>query len=411
MTRRELLDLRLVPAPDGGLAAPDRPDRSLAAAELAELIGPGRDVRLLTALDVQNLPTLARLADLLDRDVLVAPPGSRLTRDHDELVAVGPGGSPVDWWLIAPHAAIGSVTGWFELTGGRVHRRSGPVVLPLPGAGLALATREDFVRRRLAGAELRLGHEGLATVAVGIEAGMFVVGQYDGRSIHCGGTEVAAVLGRLPLYQADLRAWLGWPDEPDERARLARGLTELAAATGAVVWAPAEGGRAELQAGSGDLTAVGPDGDPTSWQPFGLVGDAEFFSDVDGRLMPVGGPVVLAYPGVALVSVDADREIAMAPRYAEPAVPGVFAVDLAVLADGRLALSYRDGSLLAAGPRQFEQLLLESGWTGEPVAVLADPAPERADRARDHASLLSRALGVPVTLGAGVVTAMGEGLA
>ena len=43
-----------------------------------------------------------------------------------------------------------------------------------------------------------------------------------------------------------------------------------------------------------------------------------FVSDVDGRLMPVGGPMVTNYPGVALVSVDPQRERAMRARYAQP---------------------------------------------------------------------------------------------
>jgi hypothetical protein len=411
-----LFDVHLVVAPDGGLAAPDRPGTSLTAAELVEEVrrtgGQDQDVRIVAPAGEQNLATLSALARLLDRDVLVSPPGAELqevpagaypaasaTAGGDEIVAVDLAtGCPLDWWTIPPSGQIGAVPGWFDLAGGLVLPRTGPVVLPLPGGGLMFATREDFVARRTAAAALRPGHPGLVTVAVGVRSGQFVVGDYGGRSVQFGGAGLAAALASLPLYGADLRLWLRWPESAPERHRLGRGLTELAEVTGAMVWAPDEQSRVELRGGCRDLCAVGADGEPTGWRPYGPAGEAHFESDVDGRLVPLGGVVVRGYPPVALVSVQPGREEQLAVRYTRlrPRTD-VYYADLAVLADGRLALRYRDGSLLAAGGRQLGQLLRAAGWRGGPIALLSPISPERAAGARQHSAELAEELGSPIT--------------
>jgi hypothetical protein len=407
-----LFELRLVVAPDGGLAGPDRPETSLGAAELAGLVrrtgGEGLDVRILAPAGEQNLPTLTALADLLGCDVLVPPAGARLRylggtgrsdRVTEDVAAVDPvTGYPMDWVTIAPAGPVGPLSGWFDTARGRVVPRTGTVALPLAGGGLMLATRSDFGRRRALAAALRPGHPELLTVGTAVRSGDFVVGDYGGRTTVRDGSGLAVVLGGLLLYGAELRMWLTWPEPAEERRRLAGNLTALAEVTGATVWAPAEGGRAELAEDSRDLRALRADGEAMGWQAYGAVGLAAFRSDVDGRLVPAGGAAVTRHPGVPLVSVQPARERAMAVRYADlPPAREVFRVDLAVLADGRLAARYADGSLLAVSGGQLRQLLRDAGWQGAPVALLSAVSPEQAAGAQRHATELARQLGCPVT--------------
>ena len=248
-----------------------------------------------------------------------------------------------------------------------------------------------------AAATLRPGHQGLTTVAVDICAGQFVIGDYDGRTTLGDGQRLAAVLSALPLYRANLRLWLAWPEPSIERRRLRRNLTELADVTGATVWAPRESGWAEVLDGCRDLGAIGSQGDPLGWVAFGPPGP--FVSDVDGRLVPTGGVQSSRYPGVPLVSVLPIREAEVADRYARmrPA-KRVFRCDLAVLGDGRLATRYADGTLLAVGARQLALLLRESDWSGNDIVLVSAVAPERASGARQHLACLAEALGCAITL-------------
>ncbi len=414
-----LFDLPLVVAPDGGLARTDRPDTSLSAAELAGLVmragGDGLDVRILAPAGEQNMPTLTALADLLGCDVLVPQAGARLRYDRGgrtsdqpagDVAALDPAtGHPMDWVTIAPTGQVGSLPGWFDTTRGMVVPRTGIVALPLAGGGLMLATRRDFVRRRALAAALRPGHPELLTVGMAVRSGGFVVGDYRGQATVCDGPGLAAALSGLPLYGAELRMWLTWPEPAEERRRLAGNLTALAEVTGATVWAPAEGSRAELAEDCRDLRAVRPDGESAGWRPYGTVGSASFRSesasfrsDMDGRLVPAGGVAVTGYPGVPLVSVQPAQERAMAARYAGvPPAGDVFHADLAVLADGRLAARYADASLLAVSSGQLGQLLRNAGWQGGPLALLATVSPEQAVGAQRHATELARQLGCPVT--------------
>jgi hypothetical protein len=405
-----LFDLDVTVAPDGGLATPDRPDRSLTGADLAELVrrggGAGRDVRLLVAAGDHNRPTIEAMAHDLGRDVLVAPSGSTLRPvapggDGADLVPVDViTGYPLDWIAVAPAAPRDTPQCWFDLVGGIVLTRTGTVIMPLPGGGLSFATRDDFVLRRTAAAALRPGHPGLVTVAIGNRSGEFVLGDYSGQSILCDGQALAAALAALPLYGCDLRMWLAWPEPPDDRVRLRHNLAELAAVTGATVWAPAEGGRADLLDGCRDLSAVGPDDRVTRWDAHGEPGQRLFRSDVDGRLVPAGGVAASRYPGVPLVSVLPAREREMRTWY-ERLRPDqrVLRADLAVLADGRVALRYRDDSLLAAGAGQLRQLLTEVGWSGGDLALLASVPEERTLGARRHLENLAADLGCAITVG------------
>ncbi|WP_432838034.1 hypothetical protein [Dactylosporangium sp. CA-092794] len=435
-----LFELAVVTAPDGGFAAAGEPGRSLSATELAAMVraggGAAQDVRVPAVAGEQNLPTLTALARELGRDVLVGPAGSELRAvpgaDGDDPALVDPAtGLPVDWIAVQPSGAVGAAPTWFRLAGGTVRARTGAVVLPMPGGGISFATRPDFVTRRAAAAALGAGPAGVTTVAVGTEAGDFVVGDYDGRDHRCDGRALAAALGELPLYGTDLRVWLDWPGGPRMRRRLRRNLTELAEATGASVWAPAEGGRVTVLHGCRDLGVVDPDGRPGRWERFGPTpaggdapgggGDAAdggLESDEDGRLVPAGGVVVTSYPGVELVSVPPWREREFAQRREAPerAPEGGFRADLGVLADGRLALLYHDGSLVAAGGRQLALLLRRAGWRGGELTLVSGVAPERLAGAREHAARLAEELDcavvlspVPAVAGDDVARALGAG--
>ncbi|MEU4643332.1 hypothetical protein [Micromonospora sp. NPDC023814] len=422
-----LFDLAVVVAPDGGLATRQRPDRSLTGAQLADMVrengGDGFDVRLLVATGPQTRATIQAMAHELGRDVLVAPAGSELTyiRSMSELSLTsarrsgtdgGGGGDcdvvpvdlftghPVNWLVVQPSGDQGSGQSWFELVGGLVREREGTAALPLPGGGLSLATREDFVERRSAAATMRPGHPSVLTVAVGVRAGDFVVGDYNGRVSLRDGRQLAAALAPLPLYGWHLRLWLSWPETAEERRRLGLNLARLAETTGATVWAPAEGDQVEILEGCRDLSVIRRDARPGRWERYGdSTGEALFQTDVDGRLVPVGGLVTTSYPGVPLVSVPAAHEQSQLAIY-ERLRPSqaIFRADLAVLADGRLALRYRDDSLLAAGERQTSQLLEAAGWRGTDLLLLSAISPERAAGARHHADRLGRYLRCGITL-------------
>lgn len=385
-----LFDLDLVAAPGGGLAAPDRPGVALSAEDLADEVrragGPGSDVRIVAPVGEQDLATVVALARLLDRDVLVPPPGAEprhVPAAGAEAVGTGQGvvevvavdratGKPVDWTTVPPSGEVGRVPGWFSLVEGRVLPRTGTVALPLPGGGLMLPVREDFVRRRAAAAALRPSDSRLLTVAVGVRSGEFVVGDYDGRSVLCDGLDLASVLASLPLYGADVRMWLSWPESAQDRGQLRRRLTELAEVTGATVWAPVEYGRADLLDG-GDLAAVGHDGRPAGWEPYGPVGALDFESDMDGRLVPLGGedPGAGQPDGPAAVRGYSRSAVARALAVLDPGDPGD-ARRLVALTSAAATHAATVRRLEAAqGPDECERLVRQLNHTAERIDRLA----------------------------------------
>lgn len=401
---RGLHDLALVPTADGGLADASHPDHPLTATELVRLVrradAQDHDLRALIVADEGHLPVLRAVAQHLGRDILVAPAGSRLihrpvgpstperpadgestddgqteygpSEDEDEVIPVdATTGNAVDWQTIQPGGAPGVAFTWFELADGLVRERTGLVAIPLPDGGRMLTTRSEFVAARSAAAMLRPGHRGLVTVGVGIEAGDFKLGYFDSRTVLTDGAGLAAALRTLGLRLDNLRAWLTWPDTQAERRRLRHNLAELAAATGATVWAPGEPGAAVVLDGCLDLSALDHDGASGRWEAFGP--DAPFESDVDGRLVPAGGVEASAMAG----------PVAIAPT---------------ILPDGRLAVRYRDDSLLAVGGRQLVALLRDTGWVGGAVRLRASMAADQAPGTGAHLAYLATYAGAPVTL-------------
>ncbi|MEU8372632.1 hypothetical protein AB0C22_05865 [Micromonospora sp. NPDC048894] len=280
-----LFDLWLAPGPGGRLVVPTDPGRPLDARAVATLVRHGadaaQDVRILADDGARHVELFTEVAGLLGHDVLVSPDGSDIRHATDRTTgpatrSTSDGGpldavpldrvtrQPMDWLVLQPPDLATSLPGWFAVDDGLVRPRTGVVGLPLPD-GLALATRADFVTRRATAH--RLGAStGVVTVAVTARSGGFLVGNYSGtQDVHSGG-QLAAVLGDLPLYGADLRLWLTWPSDADEQARLVTQVVELAETTGATVWTPPPGGRAELIDDRRDLRSFDPAGAIAAWQ-------------------------------------------------------------------------------------------------------------------------------------------------
>jgi len=296
----DLYDLALTVAEDGGVARPAQPGTSLSAADLAALVrqsgGGEPDVRVLVPAGDQYLPTLVALADLLGRDVLVARSGVPTVRRTGRW-----------WWWTRPRGSRGLA----DHRARRPGRYSARLVRyrTRPGACPDRYRHVADVRWRHAGHQGRFrdppGAGGqpaprspeLVTVGVAVADGDFLLDDYQGSAIRTDATGLAAALANLSLYDAHLRIWLSWPQRREHGQRLAANLIALAGLVGAVVWAPVEGGRAELAGDCGDLSAVRADGQPTGWQAYGAEGSAAFGSDPDGRLVPAGGVVWQKYPG------------------------------------------------------------------------------------------------------------------
>ncbi|MFJ6197319.1 hypothetical protein [Micromonospora sp. NPDC092111] len=303
-----LFDLWLAPGPAGRLVVPTDPDRPLDARAVAGLVrragDAAADVRILADDGARHLDLFTEVAGLLGHDVLISPEGADIRHATGRPTGTVPGDTtgdgplhavplhrvtrqPMDWLVLQPPDLATPLPGWFAMDDGLVRPRTGVVGLPLPD-GLALATRADFVTRRATAHRLGVTSEGLVTVAVTARSGGFLVGNYSGtQQVHRGG-QLAALLGDLPLYGADLRLWLTWPSDPDEQAALVAQAVELAETTGATVWTPPPGGRAELVDDQRDLRALDPAGTVAPWQahrPRYAAGPATLDATADGRLV------------------------------------------------------------------------------------------------------------------------------
>jgi hypothetical protein len=275
--------------------------------------------------------------------------------------------------------------------------KEGPVGLPLPGGGLALASGPDIDQWRALAAELRPGLPSLVTVAVAVQHGDFLIADHSERLWPGGAGALAAALAELPLYGCEVRMWLSWPTSAEDGRRLRRHLDGLAEIVGATVWAPVEGSRVEPLDGCRDLSAVDSRGQPTGWDAYGWR-EPTFRSDPDGRLVPAGPVAVSSYPGVPLVSLPGPQEQELARDYQRlNRAVGWLQAAVAILPDGRLALRYQDDTLLAAGPCQLRRLLTDAGWTGGDVALIGDVGVDQASVAHEHATSLAGALGCRIT--------------
>ncbi|MEU4528543.1 hypothetical protein AB0F49_09995 [Micromonospora ureilytica] len=307
-----LFDLWLEPGPRGGLVVPVEPSVALTARGIADLVRrsgeSADDVRILTGDGARNMDLFSEVAGLLGHDVLVSPDGAEIRHRHRRQgdAETGPRHAvpldrvtrrPLDWIVLQPPDLATPLPGWFAVDRGVVRPRTGVVGLPLP-AGLALATRADFVTRRATAHRLTAASDGLVTVAVTARAAGFLVGDYGGTQQVHDGEQLAALLGDLPLYGSDLRLWVTWPSDPQEQRGLAEQAQEFAEQTGATVWTPPPGGSAELVDGDRDLRALDPAGSPVEWQahrPRSAAGPLALRATPDGLLVPA-----LARPSITV---------------------------------------------------------------------------------------------------------------
>ncbi|MFC0527165.1 hypothetical protein [Phytohabitans kaempferiae] len=383
-----LFDIWLRTGADGRPVAVRGTGAPLDAGQLAALVrrggGAGDDVRIMMDGAEEHVRIFAELAGILGRDVHISPVGSRLRYDGD--AALEPTlvdartDRPVEWLVVQPPAMATDLPGWYETTNGVLRPRSGVVTAPLPG-GLTLATRADFVARRAAAVDLAAGHPELTTIGVSVRGGGFVVGDYTGSYEVTGGRQLAAALATVPLYGGEVRMWLHWPSDPEERERLHGNLAAFAENTGAIVWAPERTAAVEILDSCQDLSAVDRAGGPAAWRTYlpPMAGTPRFESDQDGRLSPAGRMVVSTYPGAPLVSVAPARQRAMSSRYSGlRAQHGLFRIDLTILPDGRWAVQYADSGPHALGPRVLQRMLRTAGWQGEDLLLLAS-YPARAE--------------------------------
>lgn len=299
-----LLDLWLVCGPRGKPALPTAPDRPLDAPALADLVrrtgDAADDVRILTDDGARHAELFTEVAGLLGHDVLVSPDGADIRQVLPGRVPDAGDGplhalpldrvtrQPMDWLVLQPPDLATPLPGWFAVEDGLVRPRTGVVNLPLP-TGVALATRADFVARRATAHRLGATATELVTVSVTARSGGFLIGDYSGTQQVRDAGHLAALLGELPLYGADLRLWLTWPSEPDEQAKLAAQAAELAETTGATVWTPPPGGRAELVADHRHLRALDAAGGVAPWQahrPRYAEGPPGVDATADGLLVP-----------------------------------------------------------------------------------------------------------------------------
>ncbi|MEO3930443.1 hypothetical protein ABGB07_42330 [Micromonosporaceae bacterium B7E4] len=306
---------------------PDRPLDARAITDLVRCSGEAaNDVRILTGDGARHSELFSEVAGLLAHDVLVSPDGAEI-RHHDRRGGNGPlHAVPLDrathrvrdWIVIQPPELATPLPGWFTVDRGLVRPRKGVVGLPLRG-GVVLATRADFVTRRATAHRLGAASDGLVTVAVTTRAGGFLVGDYGGTQRVYTGSQLAALLGDLPLYGSDLRLWLTWPSDPDEQQSLAAQARELAETTGATVWTPPPGGSAELVDGRQDLRALDYAGETAEWQahrPRFAVGPLALRATPDGLLAPA--PARLGVTVRATPPPDAELREANEPPDPEP---------------------------------------------------------------------------------------------
>ncbi|MGW0502457.1 hypothetical protein [Micromonospora sp. NPDC003241] len=397
-----LYDIWLRTGPDGLLVALRGNGTPLDAVQLADLVrrggGAGDDVRIMMDGGEEHAEVFAELAGILGRDVLISPAGSMLRYDGDREpepnLVDAQTGRPAEWLVVQPPAMATDLPGWYETSGGVLRPRSGVVAAPLPG-GLTLATRADFVARRAAAVDLAPGHPELTTIGVSVRGGGFVVGDYTGSYQVTGGRQLAAALSDVPLYGSEIRMWLHWPSDPEERQRLHANLAAFADNTGAIVWAPERTAALEVLESCQDLSAVDRAGGPAEWRTYlpPMAGSPRFEPDQDGRLSPAGRMVVTPYPGAPLVSVAPARQRAMNSRYSSlRAQHGLFRIDLTILNDGRWAVQYADSGPHALGPRVLQRMLRTAGWQGEDLLLLASYPASAEDGVRRYGSRLVEGL-------------------
>jgi hypothetical protein len=375
--------------------------------------GGGRrtDVRLLVD-DGETYQNLANaLAQNLRCDVYVSPHGAevRYTREATpvggqewEATAIDRNtGEPVPWLVVRPPDLPTHVATWFISARGRLRPNAGLVTVTLPD-GLGFATKNTFRDTAYLAARMRPGTSRITTLAVNADLGRFEISRFDDTTALLGGVEFATLVGAsLDLIHPDVQIALTWPTDTTACAALDTELMRLADALNRTVWVPEPQGAAFVQAGCGEFAAVDEVGGASRWRayPSRMTGEfrPRYGSDLDGRLVPLGDVSAAAFPAVSIVSVPAGQLQRLRPWYEQlNPRPGTFTLDLAVLADGRLALQIKDAPAVAVAPREMRALLREAGWAGEDIVLLAEPPLGRWEALVEHAQTLVDVFGIDI---------------
>ncbi len=371
------------------------------------------DVRLLTGDGEKYLATAMGIADNLRCDVYLTPLGadirfvresSAITGSSWEAVAVDRAtGDPARWQLVRPADLPADVPTWFVSAQGRLHQNSGLVTVSLP-AGVAFATKATFRDTVYVAARMKPGAGRVSTVAVNADGGRFEIRRFDGAGSRLGGVELATLIhASLDVIHPDVQIPLTWPTDEEGCAALDVELMRLADALNRTIWVPEPPGAAFLLPDCGEFAAVDEVGGPSSWRAYTsrLAEDREphYQTSVDGRLAPIGEVAATAFPGVPFASVPAGQMEQLRLWY-ESVVrwDGMFAIDLAVLGDGRLGVLLEDGTALAVSGRLLRTMLRRAGWAGEDLLLLAQPPAQYWDAVLDHAAQLVHHLTVDLWL-------------
>jgi hypothetical protein len=378
------------------------------------------DVRLLVN-DGERYLTLANdLANSLRCDVYLCPRGAQVRYIHEfssitghlwEAVAIDTAtGEPRDWLVVRPLGLPDTVATWFASVRGRLRQSHGLVTVPLPD-GIAFATKETYRDTAYLAARIMPSQNRMTTIAVNAELGRFEITRFDDAGSLLGGVEFATlVTASLDVIHPDVQVALTWPKDTTACTSLNTELMRLADGLNRTVWVPQPQGAAFVLPGFGEFVAVDEVGAPSRWRayPSRLHENwtSPYGTDLDGRLAPLGEVSGARFPGVSFVSVPTPQLEHLRPWYGSIAPPaGLFPIDLAVLADGRLGVVLADGTPVVTGPRELQVLLREAGWAGQDLLLLAQPPAEVWNSTIDHARSLVDGLSTDMwlpTLGADV---------
>ncbi len=295
--------------------------------------------------------------------------------------------------MVRPLGLPDSVATWFTSVRGRLRQSHGLVTVPLAD-GIAFATKETYRDTAYLAARIMPSQNRMTTIAVNAELGRFEITRFDDAGSLLGGVEFATLVSAsLDVIHPDVQVALTWPKDAAACTSLNTELMRLADGLNRTVWVPQPQGAAFVLPGFGEFVAVDEVGAPSRWRAYpsrlNENWTSSYGTDLDGRLAPLGEVSGARFPGVSFVSVPTPQLEHLRPWYAAIApAPGLFPIDLAVLADGRLGVVLADGTPVVTGPRELHVLLREAGWAGEDLLLLAQPPAEVWNTAIDHARSL-----------------------
>jgi hypothetical protein len=371
------------------------------------------DVRLLVDSGARHVELARELAKSLRCDVYLTADNAEV-RYVREASAVGgdlwdaiavdrASGEPADWLVVRPPELAAEVPTWFISTRGRLRQSSGLVTVQIPD-GLAFATKSTFRDTAFLATRMKPGTIRATTLAVTADQGRFAISRFDDAGAMLGGIEFATlVAASLDVIHPDVQVALTWPAEDAACAALDVELMRLADGLNRTVWVPQPQGAAFVLPGCGEFAAVDEVGGPSTWRayPPRLASDwrPRFGTDLDGRLVPLGEVAQAAFTGVPFVSVPrAQVEYLRSWYESVTRWDGLFAMDLAVLPDGRLGVLLHGGHAIAVAPRELRVRLRDAGWRGEDLLLLTQPPAQLWHAAVDHLQSLVDVLAVDVWL-------------